>query len=109
MKTQTLIATLVLLGATSAAAAADAAANWGEHCAKCHGVDGKGLTKMGKKLSIRDYTNATVQSSFTDEEALQTLKEGKKDKNGKLLMKPVEGLPEDELKAMVQFVRTLKT
>ena len=50
---------LILLAFASAALTtygADAAANWTESCAKCHGADGKGDTKMGKKLSIADLT-----------------------------------------------------
>ena len=85
-----------------------AAANWSEKCAKCHGEDGKGETKMGKKLSIRDLSNAKSQSEFTDEEALKAMKEGIKDKSGKVTMKPIEGLSDDELKALIPFVRGLK-
>lgn len=88
--------------------AADAAANWKEHCAKCHGEVGKGETKMGKKLSIRDLSDASVQSKFTDEEALKAIKEGMKDKDGKVTMKPIEGLNEAEMKALVAHVRSLK-
>src|ERR1035441_9171610 len=33
------------------AGAADAKANYEKSCAKCHGADGKGETKMGKKRS----------------------------------------------------------
>lgn len=90
------------------ALAADAAANWKEHCAKCHGEAGKGETKMGKKLSIRDLTDASVQSKFTDEQALKAMKEGIKDKDGKVTMKPIEGVSEAEMKALVAHVRSLK-
>lgn len=88
--------------------AADAAANWKEHCAKCHGEAGKGETKMGKKLSIRDLSDATVQSKFTDEQALKAMKEGVKDTAGKVTMKPIENVSEAEMKALVAHVRTLK-
>ncbi len=108
MKNHALIAVLLLLVPAVSVTAADASANWEEQCAKCHGADGKGQTKMGKKLKIRDYTDAAVQSAFTDEEALKALKEGVKDKGGKQVMKAVEGLSEDDLKALVQHVRSLK-
>lgn len=88
--------------------AADAKTNWDEHCAKCHGAGGKGDTKMGKKLSIRDLTDAKVQATFTDEEIVKAIKQGMKDKNGKLQMKPIEELSEDDAKALVPFVRQLK-
>ncbi|MBM3853789.1 MAG: cytochrome c, partial [Verrucomicrobia bacterium] len=44
-------------GAALAVYAADVAGNWNEHCSKCHGADGKGQTKMGKKLGLRDLTD----------------------------------------------------
>src|ERR1051325_2712710 len=72
--------------------AADPSANWSEHCAKCHGENGKGDTKMGKKLSIADLTDSNIQGKFTDEEAVKAMKEGVKDKEGKLSMKPIENL-----------------
>lgn len=108
MYRQCLLTVLVFCGGVVASSAADANANWEEHCAKCHGADGKGGTKMGKKLGIRDYTDAKVQSEFTDEQAIKAMKEGLKDKNGKALMKAVEGLSDDDIKALVQHVRSLK-
>jgi cytochrome c553 len=88
--------------------AAEAKSNWEELCAKCHGPGGTGDTKMGKKLSIRDFTDAKVQGQFTDAEAFKALKEGLKDKDGKLQMKPVEGLSDDDITALVKYVRGLK-
>ena len=108
MKNHTAIAALLLLGTALTASAADAAANWEEHCAKCHGADGKGQTKMGRKLNISDFTDAKVQACFTDERAFKAMKEGVKDKNGKQTMKPIEGLTDDDMKALVPFVRALK-
>jgi cytochrome c553 len=110
MKTShTLIA---IAGAATAFAvsafAADAAANWTEHCAKCHGAAGKGETKMGKKLGLRDLSDAAVQAKFSDEQALKAMKEGVKDKDGKVTMKPIENVSDAELKALVAHVRTLK-
>ena len=87
---------------------ADPAANWKEHCAKCHGDAGKGDTKMGRKLAIADLTDAAVQAKFTDDEAVKAMKDGVKDKDGKVAMKPIENVPEAEMKALVGYVRTLK-
>jgi mono/diheme cytochrome c family protein len=94
------------LAFTSNAFAADGKAVYADNCAKCHGDDGKGATKMGQKLGARDYTDATVQKSFTDEEAFKALKEGLK-KDDKTLMKPFE-LSDDDLKASVTYLRTFK-
>jgi len=86
---------------------AEAKENWEQHCAKCHGADGKGDTKMGKKLEVRDYTNAAVKASLKDEEALKALKEGLT-KDGKQLMKPFSpDISDDELKALIAYLRTL--
>jgi len=88
--------------------AADAATNWTESCAKCHGAAGKGDTKMGKKLGIRDLTDPQVQAKFTDEQAFKAMKEGLKDESGKTTMKAIEGLSDEDIKALTAYVRTLK-
>lgn len=104
---RTLIALVATLALATGSLAADAAANWDNHCSSCHGADGKGQTKMGKKLKIEDLTDAHEQSEFTDEEAFKAIKEGLKD-DGKTKMKPVEGLSDDEIHALVAYVRSLK-
>lgn len=89
------------------AMADDAKAIFDKECAKCHGQDGKGDTKMGKKLGIKDLTDAKVQASFTDEKAFKAIKEGIKD-GDKTLMKAAEGLTDDQIKALVAYVRKFK-
>lgn len=103
-------ATLAVAGLllASGAFAADVAANWENNCVSCHGADGKGDTKMGKKLKIKDLTDATVQASFKDEDVVKAVKEGIKDANGKTRMKAIEGLTDAEITALVAHVRTLK-
>jgi cytochrome c553 len=97
---------LSLAASVAALRAADAGANWEKACQKCHGADGKGDTKIGKKMEVRDLTDAKVQASFKDEEAFKAIKEGIKD-GDKTKMKPAEGLTDDEIKALVAKVRTL--
>ena len=89
------------------ASAADVKEHWEKNCAKCHGPDGKGDTKMGKKLDIKDLTDAKVQSSLKDEEMFKAIKEGVKD-GDKTKMKAAEGLDDSDIKAMVKLVRGLK-
>jgi cytochrome c553 len=104
-----ILLTLCLVAATATTVrAADAKDNWEKSCQKCHGPDGKGDTKMGKKVGIKDYSDAKVQSEFTDADAIKAVKDGLKDKEGKTLMKPAEGLTDDDIKALVAYVRTLK-
>jgi mono/diheme cytochrome c family protein len=63
---------------------------------------------MGKQLGAKDLTDAKVQASFTDAKATQSIKEGVK-QGGKTTMKAFGGkLTDDEIKALVAYVRTLK-
>jgi len=48
----------------------------------CHGSDGKGETKMGKKYGAKDYTDPKVQEALKDDAAFKATKEGLKDKEG---------------------------
>lgn len=107
MKKTTALTALLILGSALTAYASTPQANWEEQCAKCHGTDGKGQTKMGKKLKIADLTDPAEQAKFTDEQAVKAMKEGITDKSGKQVMKPVEGLSEDDMKALVPLVRAL--
>lgn len=90
------------------AKAADGKAIYEQDCAKCHGADGKGETKMGKKLGAKDYTDAKVQAELKDEAAVKAVKEGLKDKDGKVLMKPAEGISDADAKAVIAYMRTFK-
>ncbi len=94
--------------AAYAAGAAEAKENWDNLCVKCHGAEGKGDTKMGTKLGCKDFTDAKVQADIKDDAAFKALKEGLKNDDGKTLMKPFEALSDDEIKALVAYVHTLK-
>lgn len=108
MKKSRALTASIFLALSVVSSAADPKANWSEYCAKCHGRDAKGQTKQGEKLKIRDYTDPTIQANFTDEQALTAIKQGLTDKNGKFRMHVKEGLSEDEMKALVAYLRTLK-
>jgi cytochrome c553 len=99
---------LFALSATSSLFATDAAALWKKDCAKCHGDDGRGATKSGRKYLINDLTDASFQAKFTDEEATNSIKFGLKDAKGKVIMKAVHGLTDNDIKALVAYVRALK-
>jgi cytochrome c553 len=98
----------ILAGMALTAGAADAKALYEKECAKCHGADGKGETKMGKKLGAKDYTSAKVQDELKDEVAFKAIKEGYKDKDGKVVMKPAEGMTDEDIKGLVAYMRKLK-
>jgi cytochrome c553 len=104
----------ILAGGTLAAIAAFAFAapaseNWENHCAKCHGADGKGQTKAGRKLNVRDYTDPKVQAEMKDDEMIKATADGVKDKNGKERMKGYKDeLSAKEIEELVGYIRKLK-
>jgi cytochrome c553 len=113
MKKILLLATMFGLAATLSSKGAEAKDNWDNLCAKCHGAEGKGDTKMGTKLGCKDFTDAKVQADIKDDNAAKAITDGLKSDDGKTLMKPfVTGadspLSDAEVKALVAYVRTLK-
>jgi len=108
MKKILTVSIVLLAGMALTAGAADAKATYEKDCAKCHGKDGMGQTMMGKKLNAKDYTSAKVQEELKDEAAIKAIKEGLKDKSGKVLMKPAEGLSDDDIKGLVAYMRKFK-
>lgn len=97
-KTALLIASAMFCA--SVAFGADAAANWSQHCASCHGKDGKGATAMGKKLGVKDYT---ATQSFSDADATKAIKDGAGKMKGFK-----DKLSDADVKALVAYVRGLK-
>ena len=108
MKKIILLATILGFAAALTARAADGKGIWDQQCAKCHGADGKGQTTIGKKLGCKDYTDAKVQDALKDDAAIKAVKEGLKDDGGKMLMKAYDSMSDDDAKAVVAYLRTLK-
>ncbi len=100
------ILTIAML-ATTATFAADGKALYEQQCAKCHGADGKGETKMGKKLEAKDYSIPKTWEGLTDAKAIKAVKEGFK-ADGKVIMKPTDGVTDEDAKAIVDYMKTLK-
>jgi len=103
-----LLVAALMIASLTAASAGDAKETYDKSCAKCHGAEGKGDTKMGQKLEVKDFSDAKVQAELTDEAAFKAIKEGVKGENDKTLMKATEGLSDDEIKALVTHVRSFK-
>jgi cytochrome c553 len=108
MKKILTLSCVIMIAGALAARAGDAKESYDKGCAKCHGADGKGQTKMGQKLGCKDYTDAKVQAEMKDDAALKAIKEGLKDKDGKTLMKPAEDLSDADIQALVAYMRTFK-
>ena len=113
MKKIAMLVAVLGFAAALSASAATAKENWDTICAKCHGANGKGDTKIGQMLKIKDFTDAKVQTDMKDEAMTKAIKDGIKDADGKTKMKAyVTGadapLSDDEVKALVAYVRGLK-
>ena len=108
MKKLILCALVFVTAGAISARAADAKENWEKNCVKCHGEDGKGKTKMGEKYGLKDYTDAKVQASLKDEELTKAIKEGVKDGDKTKMKAYGDSLSDDEIKALVSYVRAFK-
>ncbi len=109
MKTTTKLAIAGLsLAFATGAYAASASDNWDNNCAKCHGADGTGSTKIGKKLKLKDYTDAAVQTNLKDDEMVKAIKEGISE-GGKEKMKAFkDDLTDAEITDLVAYIRKMK-
>jgi mono/diheme cytochrome c family protein len=106
-----LIVLLVALGFANllTARAGDAKEIYAKDCAKCHGEDGKGQTKMGAKLGAKDWTDAKVQAELKEDAMAKAIKDGAKDEGGKIKMKAFgETLSDEDIKGLVEMVRSFK-
>jgi mono/diheme cytochrome c family protein len=109
MKESMMLIGVLSLALVTSALAAETKEVWEKNCASCHGKDGKGETKAGKKAEVKDLTDAKYQESFTDEKMLQQIKEGLKDKNGKEKMKPFgDKLSAEEINGLISYIRAFK-
>jgi cytochrome c6 len=106
-KTCLLLSILIL--SASSAFAASASENWSQHCTRCHGADGKGATKTGRKLKTPDLTLERVQRRMSDSEIAELIANGYKDNDGGERMPAFAAkLSEPERQALVGYVRSLK-
>ncbi len=76
-------------------------------CASCHGKDGRGKTRAGRRAGSKDFTDPEYQAAFSDEEAVEVIKSATK--NGEELKnkKPfADKLTEEQILALVAHIRT---
>ena len=108
MKKLTALGLTVILTSVLSALAGDGKENYDKSCASCHGKDGKGDTKMGKKEGVKDYTDPKTWEGLDDAKAFKSVKEGMKE-GDKVKMKPfADKLSDDDIKAVIAYMRTLK-
>jgi mono/diheme cytochrome c family protein len=108
MKKLIVISVALLVVGAGSVRAADAKETWEKSCKLCHGADGKGETKMGKKNGAKDYTDAKVQDAMKDDAMTKAIKEGVKDGEKPKMKAFGDVLSDDEIKALVKYVRDFK-
>jgi mono/diheme cytochrome c family protein len=108
MKKLMIVSLALLVASAFTVRAADVKENWEKNCAKCHGPDGAGKTKMGEKLAVKDYTDAKVQDSMKDDAMIKAIKDGVKDGEKTKMKGFGDVLSDDEIKALVKQVRDFK-
>lgn len=107
MKKLMVLSLLFFASGALALRAADANELWAQNCAKCHGADGKGNTKMGEKLGVKNYTDPKVQDAIKDEKMVKAIKEGVKE-GDRTKMKAFTDFTDEEVKALVAHIRSFK-
>ena len=100
------IALFILALALPVIAAEDGAAVFAGKCAACHGKTGAADTSIGKSKGIKDLGSPDVQK-LTDEELINMIANGGEKKTPGHNFK-TKGLTDDQVKALVTFIRTLK-
>jgi len=97
-----------LLAVAGASRSAEVKENWEKHCQKCHGPDGKGQTKMGRQSGVKDYTDPKVQEELKDDNAIKIIKEGIVEKDKKKMDPYKDKLTDEEIKALIAYIRAFK-
>ncbi len=98
-----LAAAAPLSGANAPAAAT--VEKFQDHCASCHGPDGRARTPAGRKLGVKDLT----ESKIPEAEVVRQILDGAADANGKPRMPPFrEKFTADEVAALAAFVLALR-
>jgi mono/diheme cytochrome c family protein len=105
---RTIAAIMLSLFTLFSARGSDPKTNWTNNCVQCHGPDGSANTSMGKALNAKDLTSAGIQSSFTDAEATAAIKDGVTKDGVTRMIAFGSKLSDEEIKAVVAYVRTLK-
>ena len=83
---------------------------WKAKCASCHGEDGKAQTEQGKKMAMRDISNAAWQKEFSDDKIRAAILNGvKEERDGhKKEMDPYKDkLKPDQIDALIPYLRSL--
>lgn len=98
-----LLASLGPLAALPALAQVDGAALYRQHCASCHGDDGRADNLRGTMFFAQDLADADWQTGTSDEQILATIR------NGARMMSGYAGkLSAEQQQTLLQVVRELR-
>ena len=93
------VCSVLLLGLSSPAFAADEAANlYKTKCQMCHGADGKGATPAGKTMKAPDFTKITFDKPTTTNAINAIL-------NGKGKMSKAKDVSPSQAQELVTFIQ----
>jgi mono/diheme cytochrome c family protein len=96
-----LFLTIALSVFSAASFAQSGDATYKAKCASCHGPAGTPSAGMAKMLSIKPVSDPAIQALTIDQMSAAV-------KDGKGKMKPIAGLSEAQIKAVVTYYRGLK-
>lgn len=82
----------------------DAATTYARQCSSCHGQDGRGRTRKGRRTHARDLTDGSWQDDVSDERLFNSINNGR----GKKMPAFKKTLPESEIDGLVAYVRRLR-
>lgn len=101
------IATFALIAGLAGAMLASAAEvdkkterTWKAKCSSCHAVDGTGATEQGKKLGVKNYTDAGFHAKNTDDALKAAITKGQG--------KDMPAYPDVDADQLVALIRTFK-
>jgi mono/diheme cytochrome c family protein len=97
---QILLVSALLAARMVTVRAADGADLFKQHCALCHGKDGKANTPVAKKFGAKDLSLSKTE----DAEITRQVREGKRDEKGKQLMPPFA----EDITALVGAVKAFR-
>jgi len=96
---------LLATGMPLSARAADGAVVYENHCASCHGLDGKARTPAGRKFGARDLS----ESKLADDAIAALIRDGLKGPQGEYKMPAFsDRLNAEETSAVATFVKKFR-
>lgn len=82
------------------------AALYKKHCGSCHGLDGRGDTKLGRLKKARDYTSPQVKASLDEEAMFKATKDGLVIDGHQVMMPYGKKLSDIEIRQLVRYMKS---